>query len=380
MAGSQPFELVMIQPTPYCNIQCSYCYLSEVRRNTKAVMSDEVLEAVCDRIFRSALLPADATVNFLWHAGEPLAVPIGFYENAVLRIAAAKPAWVNVTHSVLSNGIAVNERWCNFFKEHEFDVGLSIDGSERLHNANRLSRNGLGTFRLAERALQLLQLHGLDPYVLTTVHELTLDSASELFDFYRSHGVTRIGLNFEEMIGNRLASTFKLDQVEARVRSFLREFYHLYQADGSIFVREFDSLKHILLQRIDLNRHSLDTVTPLSIVTIDHEGYFSSFAPELADVKHPLYGDFSFGNVLTSSFEDAAASDKFRDVSADIRLGVEMCRASCEYFPVCGANLPAHKLAENGKFSSTETLNCRLSVKAVSDIVVDYLLQTSAEL
>ena len=36
VSGSGPLELLVIQPTPFCNIDCSYCYLPD-RRNTRKI-------------------------------------------------------------------------------------------------------------------------------------------------------------------------------------------------------------------------------------------------------------------------------------------------------------------------------------------------------
>jgi uncharacterized protein len=61
---------------------------------------------------------------------------------------------------------------------------------------------------------------------------------------------------------------------------------------------------------------------------------------------------------------------KFIAVSAEVASGQERCRASCQYFSICLGGSPANKLFENGSFDSTETLFCRLSKKAVIDVVL----------
>jgi len=54
----------------------------------------------------------------------------------------------------------------------------------------------------------------------------------------------------------------------------------------------------------------------------------------------------------------------------EINEGVEMCRASCEYFAVCGGGTPANKMFENGTFASSETLHCRLTKKRITDFML----------
>jgi uncharacterized protein len=55
----------------------------------------------------------------------------------------------------------------------------------------------------------------------------------------------------------------------------------------------------------------------------------------------------------------------------EINRGIEMCRAECKYFPVCGGGDPSNKMFENGTFASTTTLYCRLTKKRVADFVMD---------
>jgi len=57
----------------------------------------------------------------------------------------------------------------------------------------------------------------------------------------------------------------------------------------------------------------------------------------------------------------------------DIRAGVALCRAGCEYFSVCGGGEPVNKLFENGAFATTETTYCRMTKMRATDLVLDRL-------
>ena len=64
--------LLILQPSPFCNIDCDYCYLAD-RASTKK-MSLEVLHKTLDRVFESGMVGGQ--LSLVWHAGEPLAVPL----------------------------------------------------------------------------------------------------------------------------------------------------------------------------------------------------------------------------------------------------------------------------------------------------------------
>src|SRR5258708_10831734 len=76
---SGPLELLVVQPTPFCNINCSYCYLPD-RQSTKR-MSLETLDQTFAWVFASGVVQAPFTL--LWHAGEPTVMPVSFYEDAL---------------------------------------------------------------------------------------------------------------------------------------------------------------------------------------------------------------------------------------------------------------------------------------------------------
>ncbi len=90
-------------------------------------------------------------------------------------------------------------------------------------------------------------------------------------------------------------------------------------------------------------------------------------------MSSPDYGDFSFGNVMTDSFDSILSKPKFAAVAQDIEAGVQRCRDTCEYFSYCGGGAPVNKYFENGTFDSTETMFCRLSKQAVLNVVLEKL-------
>ena len=66
-------ELLVLQATPFCNINCSYCYLPN--RDLRHRMSIDAVGVISKKIFDFfAPLPPD--ISIVWHAGEPLAAPV----------------------------------------------------------------------------------------------------------------------------------------------------------------------------------------------------------------------------------------------------------------------------------------------------------------
>ena len=97
--------LVVIQPTPFCNVNCRYCYLPN-RSSTKRI-DDRTLESTFEFLFAMPSLPNP--VSIFWHAGEPLVLPVSFYENAFRIADQCNTRGLRVVHSFQTNGTLINQ-------------------------------------------------------------------------------------------------------------------------------------------------------------------------------------------------------------------------------------------------------------------------------
>src|SRR6202022_53564 len=93
-----------------------------------------------------------------------------------------------------------------------------------------------------------------------------------------------------------------------------------------------------------------EQVRPFGILSVDCDGNYSTYSPELLGMSLPKYGFFSFGNILENDFVDAVETTKFRSVFEDIQSGIKLCKESCAYYGYCGGGAPANKYYENGSF------------------------------
>jgi uncharacterized protein len=361
--------LLVLQPTPFCNLDCSYCYLPD--RNSRKQMRPEVLHQVFERVFGSGLIEHPFTV--VWHAGEPLVLPPRFYEGAFAIARQHNGAHVPFQHSFQTNATLLDQEWCELIRAHRVLVGVSVDGPDFLHDRRRRTRGGRGTLREVLRGIRLLHDNAIPFYVITVLTADSLDYPDELFEFYQEHGIGAVGFNVEEIEGPHAASSLSADGVPVRFRRFLKRFFALAaHARPPMRVRELDAALGLIL-RGGRPVERRQEVAPLAIISIDCDGNFSTFSPELLGLPGARYGGFALGNVARDAFRAAAATPRFRALAADVAAGVRRCRATCPYFHYCGGGAPANKYFENGSFDSTETLFCRLNHQAVFDVVLDGL-------
>jgi uncharacterized protein len=356
-------RLVVLQPTPYCNIDCRYCYLRG--RDDRRVMASSVVEAVAGKLL--ARMARDAAPTLVWHAGEPTVVPLAWYENAyrVLR-AAAPPATV---FSLQSNGIAISDDWVAFLRRTGTRVGLSIDGPQQFHDARRRTRADGPTWAAAMRGLGRLQAAGIVPNVISVLHPDCLDAADAFFAFYRDHGITQVAFSVDETAGAHASSSFAGADHRDRMSGFLHRLMGLALAGRyPLHIREIERIAGVLAGRQEIDN---EQVEPWAVIAVAANGDMTSFSPDFMELAAP--SDFRFGNVLRDDIDAVLNGGAVRRVAAEIRAGVEACRATCRYFDICGGGAPINKMAENGSLSSAETSFCRLSIQAAADALLAFL-------
>lgn len=227
--------------------------------------------------------------------------------------------------------------------------------------------------------IERLKANGVPFHVITVLTRESLFFPDEMIDFYRRSGIRRIAFNIEEIEGVHRSSSLSDARVDALFRRFFERILEASKQFEEIeWVRELaDATGRIDHARSGQVRNT--QTVPFVIVSVAHDGSFSTFSPELLGMTDPRFGDFVLGNFHTDDFDTAIASAKFSQLNAEIQAGVRNCRRTCAYFPLCGGGAPANKLYEAGDFTATETLYCRLNVKVLSDLVLDTLDEAAKE-
>ncbi len=371
MLQMKEIGLLILQPSPFCNIDCDYCYLAD-RSSTKK-MPLEVLRKTLDRVFESGLVGGQ--LSLVWHAGEPLAVPISYYEEAFRTLA----AWEGkIRHNFQTNGTLINDAWCEFFKKHNCSVGVSVDGPAHIHDRHRKDRTGKGTHAKVMKGIECLKKHDMPFHAIAVITDDALDYPEEIFNFFKDNGIHSVGFNIEEQEGIHRTSTLGRSK-PGRIDKFMRRSYELQKACGAVRIREFEHAFQALARTEEMDREVMDhndQSLPFGIVSIDWQGNISTFSPELLGAKSLKYGDFFWGNTMTGSLRSIEQHPGFIRIVEEIQEGLDMCRQSCQYFAYCGGGAPSNKYYENGTFASTETMYCRHTVQLPFDIVLEDLEKT----
>lgn len=364
-------SLIVIQPTPYCNLECGYCYLNgkdEKHKIKVKTVTDSLLA-----ILESGLIKGKTTI--VWHAGEPLTMPIKYFEEILNAIRDIDPENV-FRHCVQTNGTLINEDWCDLFIRHNFDVGVSLDGPQDVNDIFRTDRKKRGSFQRTIDGINLLKKNKISYHVISVLTKYSLEKPKYLLDFFVNLGIERVGFNIEEVegINTNSSSITLLDKIDRFWK--LAHDYHINE-EVNIHIREFDKYYNIISNSITNTNGKIinlnDQVKPFGIISISSKGDFSTFSPELIGQNSEVYGDFIFGNV-GSGFGSMFDNNHFKKAFLDINEGVKRCYYECEYFKLCGGGSPSNKYYENnGDLSSSKTLFCRNAIVSPIEVVLGAL-------
>ena len=351
---------VVAKPTgPLCNLNCEYCFYLEKQSlfgaGGKHRMSDEVLSSFITNYIGSQLTPV---VEFVWQGGEPTLLGIDFFKHAIeLQRPFAKIK--TITNSLQTNGTLLTDEWCVFLKEHNFMVGISLDGPIEVHDRYRRDHEGKGTFDRVVRGLRLLQKHGVDYNVMACVAKETARHPLDVYRFFRNEGVEFIQFTpvVERMpdkrisqLGLRLAGPSSLDQEEDNTLvtpwtvipeeygDFLITIYEEWVRNdvGKVFVMNFEWALNAWIGNpspvcVHANRCGRSLV-------VEHNG-------DVYACDHCVYPEYRLGNIGDDTLLEMA----IKSLQSGFGTGKETalprwCR-ECEVLAACRGACPKHRFA-----------------------------------
>ena len=338
-----PF-MVMVKPVGRrCNLACDYCYYRAGPLKTEegsgglSIMENDVLERFIRQYIEASQGPE---VLIVWHGGEPTLAGLDFFKRAVDLQKRYLPAGWVCRNNLQTNGVLLDDDWAAFIAEEGFDVGLSIDGAQWLHDQNRKDLGGRGSYKKALAAVGRLQAHGVQPDLLCTV---TSSAAREPLAVYRALRALNTGWMQFIPIVRREEGRLSPDSVSA-------------EAYGDFLSAIFDEWSLHDLGRLDVqifaeaarvwagSAASLCWMAPSCgralIVEMDGGVY---------SCDHYVYPEYRIGDIGSSHLKDLIDLPiqlRFGEGKQD-KLGAK-CRA-CPWLSVCNGGCPKDRfITEEG--------------------------------
>ena len=186
-AGAPLAFHLLAKPTgAICNLDCTYCFfLSKevLYPGSRFRMADGLLETYLRQLIEAHARSPEVVIS--WQGGEPTMMGLDLFRRSVQLAEALKQPGQRIVHTIQTNGTLLDDRWGAFFAEHDFLVGLSIDGPREIHDTYRVNKAGRGSFGQVMTSLDVLRRNGVEWNALTTVQVANQDRGREVYRFLR---------------------------------------------------------------------------------------------------------------------------------------------------------------------------------------------------
>jgi len=342
---------VMLKPGgSACNLNCTYCYYLEKEYLYPSVksqlMSDQLLEKFIEQYLDSQTQPQ---VMFTWHGGETLLRPISFYKKA-LELQKKYARGRTIDNSIQTNGTLLTDAWCEFFKENNFLVGISIDGPQEFHDEYRRNKGGLPTFVKVMKGINLLKKHGVEYNAMAVVNDYNADYPVEFFNFFKQIDCRYIQFApIVERLGNR---TDGLKLSAPHEEAVLTDFSVSPVQWGKFLCGLFDEwikedVGKFYIQMFDSTLANWVGEQPGICTLARHCGHAGvmEFNGDVYSCDHFVFPEFKLGNLNTDTLTSMMYSEKQLKFGTDKHDKLPRQCKECEFLFACNGECPKNRFA-----------------------------------
>lgn len=165
----------MVVPSLACPATCSYCF----GPHRGPTMTGETMATTLDFIARVVADTGQRKVTVTFHGGEPLVAGHALWRQALGGLR-SRFGVDGCKIALQSNLWLLDDEFCALFREHQVEIGTSLDGPEELTDAQR----GPGHFARTMAGIRRAENHGMTVGCIATFTPRTLPRWREIFDFF----------------------------------------------------------------------------------------------------------------------------------------------------------------------------------------------------
>jgi uncharacterized protein len=176
---------LLVKLSARCNMACPYCYWfrDESVLTAKHRLTEPVVAALLEKLTRHLQHYQLTEFSIVFHGGEPLLYGKQRFATLCAGLRqVAQQTGCQLKLSVQTNGLLIDQAWCELLQQYQIAIGISLDGTQVLHDKNRIDLNQQGTYQKVLSAINLLRKNHLDFGVLAVcAPELEPDIITEHF-------------------------------------------------------------------------------------------------------------------------------------------------------------------------------------------------------
>lgn len=336
---------VMMKPVSgLCNMRCQYCfYMDEMENREKGncgFMSEETLEHIIEK----ALLVTDEVCTFAYQGGEPTLAGIEFFEKSIKFQEKYNKKKIKIQNVLQTNGYALDEKWCRFFAENGFLIGVSVDGIKETHDKYRKTIAGEETYFKILENIRMLEKYGVEYNVLTVINGKTAPKIGRIYEKYK-----KLGFRYQQYIvcldpAGKMSGGEEYSLTPDAYGQFLLDLFRLWEIDWKQgcqpVIRQFENWVGILKGYLPEACEQRGVCGVQNIVEADGSVYPCDF--------YAMDG-YQIGNILRDSFEEIYQKRTQSGFIEESRNYPVACKA-CKYYHLCRGGCRRHRDEEGENY------------------------------
>jgi uncharacterized protein len=352
IAHKNAFHVLAKPIGPICNLDCKYCFYLEKEnlypQTANFRMSDEVLES----FIRQKIQAMDVQViNFGWQGGEPTLLGLDFFKK-VIEYQKKYANGKEIENALQTNGILLNDVWCEYLVENNFLIGLSIDGPAEFHDRYRVHKGGQPSFKKVLRGIEFLKKHKVEFNTLTVLNNENSQHPLKVYNFLKeidsrfmqfipiverlAEQQTKEGL---QLISPDFSGSAKVAEWSAKPLQFGKFLCAIFDEwvkkdVGTYFVQLFDVALECWMGRgpsLCVFRETCGDA-----MAIEHNG-------DLYSCDHYVYPENKLGNIIENPLSSLVNSEQQNQFGEAKRNTLPRYCHQCEVKFACNGECPKHR-------------------------------------
>ncbi|MGI5989989.1 MAG: anaerobic sulfatase maturase [Lachnospiraceae bacterium] len=324
-SGRQPVRSVLIKPaSSQCNLACSYCFYHDEAKNRGTASYGTMSEQTAECIVRKILGQGTGTYTFAFQGGEPLLAGLPFFENFFHLTELYNSGGSQIRLMVQTNGTLLTEEFCDLFARYHVLVGVSLDGTQAVHDACRKTADDRPTHSRVEEGLRLLRRAGCEFNILTVVTGETVSHIREIYRYFMANG-----WKYQQYIpcldpiesGGQHGIWLSDEQYGEFLISLFDLWYKDWKRNRAPYIREFDNWIGILMGRRPESCAMTGICSLQCVIEADGSVYPCDFY---------CLDEWKLGNIRSGPVRKLTESEKG---GAFVRMSVQQRSGRCETCP-----------------------------------------------
>lgn len=365
---------VIFQLTDKCVMSCRYCFAKGTNNGKAFTFSHSMLEKVIKQSFETR----HSSITFEFTGGEAFLVGIDFYKKVVEF--QRKHATKDYENCIQTSCYYRDDKLINFLIENNFGISTTIDGTEKIHNANRPANGNLESYKQVIENRKYIMSKGVSCGFITTVTKNNIGHEKSIMDSFRTLGSHAFHSNPYIYFSKNIVKDHSLALTGDDFARYLINMFNAWLDCGK--VEPIPLTIDYMLQCIVSKQPSHNTICTYGGRCLTN---FIAIIPNGDAYTCPKFTgseNMKLGNVNVNTIAEMLSLDnpKMTELINQRLAAFKKCeKRDCKYGYICNGGCPYHSfIASDGKSVSELDYLCDAKIKVLNYIksVANCILDT----